>query len=83
MLRSLSSLIEKLSATTTESMADEESKQGDERGLITLAANQLKDCLMKVMLHYVSALKAETQRRGRVLSPNTLVTPENAPEEIA
>ena len=33
MLRSLTSLIEKLSES--EPMADEESKQGDEKGLIT------------------------------------------------
>jgi hypothetical protein len=37
MLRSLTSLIEKLSEG--EPMADEESKQGDEKTLITLAAN--------------------------------------------
>lgn len=64
MLRSLTSLIEKLSED--EPMADEESKQGDEKGLITQVANQLKDGFMKVMLQYVSALKAETQRRGMV-----------------
>ena len=64
MLRSLTSLIEKLSEG--QPMADEESKQGDEKTLITLAANQLKDGFMKVMLQYISALKAETQRRGMI-----------------
>ena len=64
MLRSLTSLIEKLSES--EPMADEESKQGDEKGLITQVANQLKDGFMKVMLQYVSALNAETQKRGIV-----------------
>ena len=63
MLRSLTSLIEKLSEG--ESITDEESKQGDERGLLTQAANQLKDGFKNVMLQYVSALKAETKRRGK------------------
>lgn len=70
MLRSLTSLIEKLSES--EPTADEESKQGDEKGLIAQAAHQLKDGLMKVMLQYVSALKAETQRRGNVSFLNPL-----------
>lgn len=63
MLRSLTSLIEKLSEG--ESITNEESKQEDERGMLTQAANQLKDGFKNVMLQYVSALKAETKRRGK------------------